>query len=98
MPNPRIVRYPQNLTELYRLILASNGASTEEKVTKDIVTQGEVSKSESGLKVLSDADRAKSRAERFGVVTSTNVDEKKAARAARFGTSNSSKKIGNVLS
>lgn len=73
---------------------ASNGASTVEKVTKDIVTEGEVSKSQPGLKANSDAERAKSRAERFGVVTTTNLDGKKAARAARFGTSNSSTKIG----
>ena len=44
-------------------------------------------------KTVSDLEKAKSRAERFGVVTS-NTDEKKAARAARFGISNNSKKIG----
>ena len=44
-------------------------------------------------KAVSDSEKAKSRAERFGVVTS-NTDEKKAARAARFGISNNSKKIG----
>jgi len=53
-----------------------------------------VSKTQPALKVLSDVERAKSRAERFGVVATTNIDEKKAARAARFGTSNSSNKIG----
>ena len=46
-------------------------------------------------KTVSDLEKAKSRAERFGVVTS-NTDEKKAARAARFGISNNSKKIGKA--
>merc|ERR1712088_500623 len=34
------------------------------------------------------------RAERFGVAAATDLDEKKAARAARFGISNTSNKIG----
>ena len=39
---------------------------------------------------IGDAEKAKSRAERFGL-TITNIEEKKAARAARFGISNSAK-------
>merc|ERR1712241_1498957 len=46
------------------------------------------------IKTLSDAEKAKSRAERFGVAAATDLDEKKAARAARFGISNASNKIG----
>ena len=46
----------------------------------------------------SDAEKAKSRAERFGVVSSTNLDEKKVARAERFGLSITSKKIGKIFS
>ena len=56
---------------------------------------GEPNKTGQSLKVMSDAEKAKSRAERFGV-TATNADEKKAARAARFGISNPSNKIGKL--
>ena len=48
------------------------------------------------IKTVSDAEKAKSRAERFGVAAATDLDEKKAARAARFGISNASNKIGNL--
>ena len=58
----------------------------------------QVNKTLSSEKALADIEKAKSRAERFGVVAPSSVDEKKAARAARFGisntTSNTSKKIG----
>ena len=43
----------------------------------------------------SDSDKAKARAERFGT-SSADLDEKKAARAARFGIQNTSQKIGKI--
>ena len=45
---------------------------------------------------MSDAEKAKSRAERFGM-SASDIEEKKAARAARFGLSNSSQKIGKLM-
>jgi len=66
--------------------------------SKQNANDNQANKTLSSEKALSDIEKAKSRAERFGVVAPSSVDEKKAARAARFGisntTSNISKKIG----
>ena len=50
---------------------------------------------ETKLVKISDSDKAKARAERFGT-SSADLDEKKAARAARFGIQNTSQKIGKM--
>lgn len=72
----------------------SNIETSGLKDTKNNGTEDQANKTLTSVKVLSDSEKAKSRAERFGVITSSNIDEKKSARAARFGISNTSKKIG----
>jgi len=67
----------------------SSGLKTNESNGK----QDQTNKDSTPVK-MSDAEKAKSRAERFGVITTPNIDEKKSARAARFGITNTSKKIG----
>jgi len=67
----------------------SSGLKTNESNGK----QDQTNKDSTPVKI-SDAEKAKSRAERFGVITTPNIDEKKSARAARFGITNTSKKIG----
>ena len=60
------------------------------------VAQSDSNKAVPSINTVSDAEKAKSRAERFGVAAATDLDEKKAARAARFGISNASNKIGTL--
>ena len=74
------------LISVHNLLFALKDPETSEN-------DDQASKTITSSKTVSDLEKAKSRAERFGVVTS-NTDEKKAARAARFGISNNSKKIG----
>ena len=74
------------LISVHNLLFALKDPETSEN-------DDQASKTITSSKTVSDSEKAKSRAERFGVVTS-NTDEKKAARAARFGISNNSKKIG----
>jgi len=75
-----------------------NAVSSVTNDSKLNTNGNQVNKTLSSEKALADIEKAKSRAERFGVVAPSSVDEKKAARAARFGisntTSNTSKKIG----
>ena len=74
----------------------ANGTISSSNGMKKAVTSaiGEPDKSvESKSLVMSDAEKAKSRAERFGM-SASKVEEKKAAKAARFGSSNYSQKIG----
>lgn len=61
---------------------------------QETVAQSDSNKAVPSITKPSDAEKAKSRAERFGVAAATDLDEKKTARAARFGTSNASNKIG----
>ena len=77
----------------------ANGTVSSSNGMKKAVTSaiGEPDKSvESKSPVMSDAEKAKSRAERFGM-SASDIEEKKAARAARFGLSNSSQKIGKLM-
>jgi len=69
----------------------SNGSTSDAKDSKENGTKED---GKTSLSSKSDAEKAKTRAERFGVVASTNLDEKKTARAARFGGSTTSNKIG----
>lgn len=73
---------------------APNGRTTVGHLPQETIAQSDSNKAEPLIKTLSDAEKAKSRAERFGVAAPTDLDEKKAARAARFGISNASNKIG----
>lgn len=77
-------------------ILAPNGRTMVGHMPQETVAQSDSNKAVPSIKTVSDAEKAKSRAERFGVAAATDLDEKKAARAARFGISNASNKIGNL--
>ena len=79
-----------------RPILAPNGRTTVGHLPQETIAQSDSNKTAPLIKTLSDAEKAKSRAERFGVAAAADLDEKKAARAARFGISNASNKIGTL--